>query len=193
MAQNAEQIKVAANGGLYIARYDDEPALPTDLTTALDPAFSEVGYASDDGVTFNKSEEVEDIMVWQSPTAVEKIVTGRNFGANTTLVQWNRESVALAFGGGEWSEPKAGVYRFDPPSDYDPLTKWVAVIETIAGERIDRWVIERCTITGDVETQAVRNAPMALPIELSALTPDDKDKPWFYLSNDEAAYAEAGS
>lgn len=192
MAQNAEQIKVAANGGFYIARFDDNPKLPEDLTTPLDAAFNEVGYFSDDGATFNKSEETEDIRVWQSPTAVDQIVTARNFSAGGQLAQWNRDTVALAFGGGSWTEPKPGVYRFDPPSDFDPLTKWVGVLETIVGERIDRWVIERGTITGDIETQAVRNAPMLLPITLSALTPAGKDKPWYYLSNDEAAYA-AGS
>lgn len=191
MPQNSEQIKVAANGGLYIARFDDSPKLPTDVTTALDPLLKEVGYSSDDGVTFNKSEEVEDINVWQSPNPVEKIVTKRDFSAGTSLVQWNRDTVAMAFGGGEWSEPKVGTYRFDPPADFDPLTKWVAVIETISGERIDRWVIERCTITGDIETQAVRNAAMMLPITCSALTPDGKDRPWYYLSNDTAF--EAGS
>lgn len=193
MAQNAEQIKVAANGGLYIARFDAEPTLPTDVDTALDPLFSELGYASDDGVTFNKSEEVEDVTVWQSKSAVEQIVTSRNFSAASQLAQWNRETVSLAFGGGEWSEPETGVYRYDPPSDYDPLTKWVVVIETVVGERIDRWVIERLTVTGDIEAQAVKNAPMLLPVTLSALTAPGKDKAWYYLSNDEAAYAVAGS
>lgn len=188
MAQSSDQIKVAAKGGLYLARYDDNPTLPTDVTSKL-TGFNEVGYASTDGVTFTKSEETEDILVWQSKTAVRKIVTKRDFSAATQLVQWNRENVALAMGGGEWSEPKPGVFRFDPPKDYDALTDWVAVIETVDGERIDRYVIEKCNITGDVETQAVANAAQALPITLSALTPDGKDKPWYYLSNDEAAYA----
>jgi len=188
LAQNSEQIKVAANGGLYLAKFDSEPKLPTDVETALDKAFNEVGFASEDGVTFNKSEEVEDVMVWQKQTAARKLVTKRDFGASTSLAQWNRDTVALAFGGGSWSEPKAGVYRFDPPNDYDPLTDWVAVLETIDGERKDRYVIEKCNITGDVETQAVRNAAMMLPVALAALTPDGKSKPWYYLSNDDAAY-----
>jgi len=191
MAQTAEQIKVAAKGGLFLARFDDEPKLPEDLDTSLDAAFSEVGYASTDGVTFTKSEETEDIEVWQSKTAVRKIVTKRDFSAATSLVQWNRQNVSLAMGGGEWTEPKPGVYRFDPPKDYDALTDWVAVIETVDGERVDRYVIEKCNITGDVETQAVANAAQMLPLTLSALTPDGKDKPWFYLSNDDAAYAAA--
>jgi len=193
LAQDSKQIKVAANGGLYLARFDDSPALPENIDDPLDTLLNEIGYASDDGVTFNKSEEVEDINVWQSQNAVRRIVTSRDFSAATVLAQWNRETVELAFGGGSWTEPESGVYRFDPPADYDALTEWVAVIETIDGERVDRWVIERCNVTGDIETQAVRNAGMMLSVNLSALTPDGKDRPWYYLSNDEAAFAAAGS
>ena len=69
----------------------------------------------------------------------------------------------------------------------------MGVLETIVGERIDRWVIKRCTVTGDIETQAVRSGPMLLPITLSALTPPGEQRPWYYLSNDDAAYEEAGS
>lgn len=191
MAQNKEQIKVAAKGGLFIARSADEPTIPTDLDTELDPLFNEVGYFGDDGATFAKGEEVEEIMAWQSQTAVRKIVVKRDFSMGGTLLQWDRTNVALAFGGGEWTEPKAGVYRFDPPADYDPLTDWVGVLEARDGDRIDRWVIEQGNVTGDIETQAVRNAGMTLPVNLSALTPDGKDRPWYYLSNDDAAYAAA--
>jgi len=192
LSQNAEQIKVAANGGLYIARFEDEPTLPTNPEDPLDAIFNEVGFFSEDGVTFNKSEEKEEIRVWQSPTAVDEIVTSRDFSAGGSLMQWNRDTVAIAFGGGEWSEPEPDVYRFDPPNDYDPLTKWVGVLETIAGDRVDRWVIKRGTFTGDIETQAVRNAAMALPITLSALTPTGDTRPWYYLSND-PAFAAVGS
>lgn len=189
MAQTAEQIKVAAKGALFLARFDDEPKFPTDLTTPIDAAFNEVGYLDDNGATCTKSEATENIMVWQKKTPARIIATERNFTVAGSLSQWNRDNVAVAMGGGEWTEPKPGVYRFDPPADYDALTDWVAVLETVDGDRIDRWIIEKCNITGDVETQAVANAAQLLPITLSALTPDGKDRPWFYLSNDEAAYA----
>lgn len=193
MAQNKEQIKVAAKGGLYIARAADEPTLPDDLTTALDEAFTNVGYFGDEGATATKTEEIEEVTAWQSQTAVRKIVVKRDFSIAGTLLQWNRDNVSLAFGGGTWTEPSSGVYRFDPPADYDALTDWVGVLETRDGDRIDRWVVESGNITGDIETQAVRNAAMTLPITLSALTPDGKDRPWYYLSNDDPAFEEVGS
>lgn len=192
MAQTNKEIKVAANGGLYIARLEDEPTIPTNADDPIDPILKELGYASEDGATFNKSEEVEEVFVWQSLNAVRKIVTKRDYTANVALAQWNRETVALALGGGEWSEPEPDTYRFDPPADYDPVTDWVAVLETIDGDRVDRWIFERANITGDIEVQAVRSAPMLLPVTLSALTPDGADRPVHYISND-PAYEPAGS
>jgi hypothetical protein len=189
MAQKADEIKVASEGKIYVATLASEPELPEDTTTALDAAFKELGYASDDGVTFTKSEEVEDINVWQSQTPARRIVTSRDFAAAVPLAQWNRDTVSTAFGGGEWTEPSVGVYQFNPPADNDPLAEYVVVIEGEDGERKDRFVIERCNVTGEVETQFVRNAPSLLPVTFSALTPDGKDRPWFYLTDDEAMAA----
>lgn len=189
MAQTAEQIKVAAEGKIYIAQKAWEPVLPTDVTTALDTNFKEVGYASDDGVSFSKSEQVEDVNVWQSQTAARRIVTSRDFSATVPLAQWNRNTVSAAFGGGTWSEPKVGVFRFDPPADVEALAEYVVVIEAEDGKKKDRWVIERCNVTGDVETQFVRNAAALLPVTFSALTPDGKEKPWYFLTNDAAMKA----
>lgn len=191
MSQDASQIKVASEGKIYVASLASEPEIPTDTSKALDAAFAELGYASDDGVTFTKSEEVEDINVWQSQTPARRIVTSRDFSAAVPLAQWNRDTVSTAFGGGEWSEPSVGVFRFDPPADGDPLAEYVVVIEGEDGDRKDRFVIERCNVTGEVETQFVRNAPSLLPVTFSALTPDGKERPWFYLTDDAAM--EAGS
>lgn len=191
MAQKKSEIKVASEGGIYVAPYSEGLVLPTDVETAIDAAFNELGYANDDGVTATKSEEVEEINVWQSQNAVRRITTSRDFSAAASLAQWNRDTVATALGGGTWSEPKAGVYRFDPPADADPLAEYAVVVEAIDGERVDRWVLKQANVTGEIETQMVRNAPQLLPVTFSALTPDGEDTAWYYLTNDEAM--EAGS
>lgn len=190
MAQDPKEIKVLAEGDLYIAPLGT--TLPTKPEAALDAGFINLGLVTDDGVTFSAGKEVEDIRSWQRTTPSRRIVTSRTYTAAAQLQQYNRENFALAFGGGEWTEPSAGVYRYDPPADADPLAEYAVVIEGKDGDREDRAVILRATIEGDVETQFVRNAPAVLPITFSAMTPDEADRPWYYLSNDDA-FAPAGS
>lgn len=190
MAQESKEIKVLASGELYVAPVGTK--LPTKPDEALDPAFIGLGLVTEDGVTFTNGKEVEDIRAWQKPNAVRRIVTGRSYTVATQLEQYNRENFALAFGGGDWSEPSAGVFRYDPPADADPLAEYAVVIDAADGDREDRAVIMRATVEGDVETQFTRTAAALLPITFSALTPDEAERPWYYVSNDEA-FAVTGS
>jgi len=190
MAQNTKELKVLAEGELYVAPVGT--TLPESESEELDSAFLGLGLTTDEGVTFTAGKEVENIMSWQRQTPSRKIVTGRSYSAATQLQQYNRENFGIAFGGGEWSEPSPGVYRYDPPADFDPETEYAVVIDGQDGDRKDRAVIARATVEGDVETTFVRSGLALLPVTFAALTPDDADRPWYYLSNDEA-FAPAGS
>jgi hypothetical protein len=184
MAQTKEEIKVAASGDLYIAPAGAK--LPADVDEALDPAFFDIGLVTEDGVTFTNGAEVEDIRSWQRTNPVRRIVTSRTFAAASQLQQWNPDNFSLAFGGGEWSEPSPGVYRYDPPGDADALAEYAVVIDAQDGDRKDRFVIINATVADEVETQFVRNAAAVLPITFNALTPDNVDAPWYYLTDDAA-------
>ena len=190
MAQESKEIKVLASGELYVAPVGTK--LPKNESEALDKAFIGLGLVTEDGVSFTSGAEVEDIRSWQKPNPVRRVVTGRTYTVAAQLQQYNRENFGIAFGGGDWTEPEPGVYRYDPPADSDALAEYAVVIDGQDGEREDRAVISRVTVEGDVETQFVRNAAALLPITFSALTPDDADRPWYYLSNDEA-FAPVGS
>lgn len=186
MAQDADEIQVAANGDLYIAPYGTTLPADTDPRAALNAAFSNVGYLSDDGMSLAAGASVEDIRVWQKQNPARRIVTERTFSASGSLAQWNEETFAVAFGGGEWTTTAAGVYRYDPPADGAAITEYAAVLDWQDGDRLYRTVIQRATLADDVETQLVRNGPSLLPITLNALTPDDEDAPWFFVTDDPA-------
>jgi len=186
MAQDASEITVAADGDLSVAPFGT--ALPSSIDTALNAAFSSVGYLSEDGMSFTVGAEEEEINVWQKATPARRIVTARTFQASGELLQWNRATFALAFGGGEWSSPAGGVYRYDPPADRDAITEYSAVLDWEDGDRKSRIVIYRCTLADEVESSLTRTDAAALPITLNALTPDEEDRSWYYLSDD-AAYA----
>ncbi len=185
MAQTAEEITVALTGSVNIAPYTDDLELPEDMGT-LDDAFIDMGYTTEDGVTFNAVPNVEDIMAWQKATPVRRIVTSREVTIGYTLEQLNLDTFAHAFGGGEWTEPTAGVYRYDPPADADPLAEYACVIDFEDGNRKGRFVMIRGTVNDAVETNLVRNNAAMLPVSIAGLTPDGEPSPWYFLSDDPA-------
>lgn len=185
MAQTAEEITVALTGNVWIAPYSDTLVLPEDLG-APDAAFTDMGYTTEDGVTFSATPNVEDIMAWQKATPVRRIVTSREVTIGYTLEQLNLDTFAHAFGGGEWTEPTAGVYRYDPPADADALAEYACIIDFADGDRNGRFVLSRGTVNDAVETNLVRNNAAMLPVSLAGLTPDGEDTAWYFISNDDA-------
>lgn len=186
--QNADELVVAAKGDISIAPVGT--TLPTDLGD-LDAAFVVLGYTSDEGVTFSYSESREDIPAWQKATPVRRIVTARGLSTAYQLLQWNRDTFALAFGGGEWSEPTSGVFRYDPPDEDDALAEYVQVIDFRDGERHSRVVIEKGGVTEDVESNLVRTGAALLPVTFAALASDDEERPPWYFLGDDPAFEEA--
>ena len=72
--------------------------LPTDTTTALDNAFIDVGYISEDGVTANISRESEDIKDWGG-TVLTTTQTSKTDTINFTMVEaLNVEALKVVHG-----------------------------------------------------------------------------------------------
>jgi hypothetical protein len=185
MAQNSEQITVALTGDVSVAPYSSGLVLPVDLG-ALDAAFVNLGLTTEDGVTFTATPNVEEIRSWQKKTATRRVVTGRDVSSAFVLQQTNLDTFALAFGGGDWTEPSEGVYRYDPPADGDALAEYACVIDIEDGDKHGRVVIIRSTVNEAVETQFVSNNAAELPVTLAGLTPDGGDRAWYFLSDDDA-------
>lgn len=190
MAQSAEEITVALSGNVWIAPYSTSLVLPADPTTAPDAAFTDLGYTTEDGVTFSVTPNVEDIMAWQKATPVRRVVTSRESTIAYTLEQLNLDTFAHAFGGGTWTTTAGppAYYRYDPPADGDALAEYACIIDFVDGTRNGRLVMMRGTVNDTVETNLVRNNAALLPVSLAALTPDGEDSAWYFLSDD-AAFA----
>lgn len=196
MAQTAEEITVALTGHVYVAPYTTGLVLPSNPFDAPAAAFIDIGYTSEDGVTFSVTPNVEDIMAWQKATPVRRIVTSRDSTIGYTLEQFNRDTFAHAFGGGTWTTIPAAAgppavaehFRYDPPADADALAEYACIIDFEDGARNGRLVMRRGTVNDTVETQLVRNNAAMLPVTLAALTPDGASNAWYFLSDD-AAFA----
>lgn len=165
--QDASEVVIGANGSFHTAPFGT--ALPTNVSTALNAAFLEHGFVSEDGVTFRDEKEVEDIEAWQSFYPVRKVVASKTSGVEAVLRQFNPDNAALAFGGGD-VDVAAGVATYTPPVPGE-LAEISTVVEWVDGDSTFRLVIPKGIVTGEVETNLVRTAAADLPIAIEA-TPD---------------------
>lgn len=185
MTKDADEFVVASNGSINLGPTD--ATMPVDLDP-LDSDFVELGYATEDGVTFADAPTVEDIRSWQSATPTRRLVTERTNSAAFQLQQWNADSFALAFGGGAWSVVDVGppqITRFDPPAPEDALAEYALAIDWSDGDKNYRLVIPRGNVQEGVETQLTRGGVAVLPITFGVLVPDTGLQ-WNLYSDDPA-------
>lgn len=167
MALTAEEVFVAGGGHVYIA--DIGATEPTDTTTPWDSAWAELGYTTDAGVTITPGQTITDIPAWQSRYPVRRIVTAETFDVAFGLLQWNQDTLSLAFRGGEWI---GDVYT---PGAAGVVDERALGIEAIDGDKITRIIIPRGMVTDVGGINLVRTGANPLPITFSALADDSGD------------------
>ena len=160
-------IAIAADGSVSIA--PTGTAMPTDADEALDAAFIDVGYISEDGVTLSPNTSTDGIAAWQSLAFVRTVVSEQDMQLGFELMQWNETSLQLAFGGGVYTAGVAPLWEFDLPTP-DEILEYACVVDALDpnGSKY-RMAFERVTLesTGDIDFARTNNA--GLPTTLRAL------------------------
>lgn len=72
--------------------------LPTDLTTAIDVVFKELGYVDDTGIELTPVTNTNPIPAMQSATPVKYVVKDASMGVKFTMLQFSADTVELYFG-----------------------------------------------------------------------------------------------
>lgn len=166
MAVDASKVVVAGNGGVWVAPEGATlPAAPSNGTlTALDGAFVEVGYVSEDGVNFSMERETEEIMAWQSMEPVRVLTTSEPKTLTFECLEFSPENFMLAMQGGTVA---GGVYT--PP---EPGTTQILAmcIEGWDGDEKYRFVFPRVQLSGAVEWNLQKSDAIRLPLEWQVLS-----------------------
>ena len=93
---NSGQVRVAGSGRLVKAPLGT--VLPSDSLTAWDPAFVDLGFATD-GFIMKQDLKTKDVTGWQSLELLRLITTALNRSFSFELQQSNKDTLALAWGG----------------------------------------------------------------------------------------------
>jgi hypothetical protein len=176
---DAEETVVGANGNLWVAPFGT--ALPTDIDEALNGAFVDVGFLTEDGAKFTDTKTVKKIPAWQSFYQIRQIVQNREAMIEAGMQQWNEETVPLAFGGGAVVQTTNG-YRYNPP-DPEELDELSVVLAWADGDKNYRLVVPKCTVEDAVTFTLARSDLALLPIKLGVVG-QDGEEPWYLLTDD---------
>lgn len=180
--KTVDEIVVGANGTVRFAPIGT--AAPVDETVAPDAGWVDVGFLSDDGVTFHDAKTLEVIPVWQLFNPARRIVTERDTSLSMVLRQWSKTNVPFAFGGGTVSTPSAGHYKYAPPPP-DLIDERSLMVDWADGTKKYRLLVVRGMVTEAVETQLHRAGAADLPVGYGVNGVDGAD-PWYLLTNDPA-------
>lgn len=105
---------VGSSGEVYIAAYDT--AAPAAWTTLDSAPWTKLGVISEDGVTWKMPEiESEDIMSWQSAFPVRTVTTKMSTSISFALVEWDRQTIPAALGGGTFADGTT-LTTYTPPA-----------------------------------------------------------------------------
>lgn len=172
MATNLEaaNVAVAGSGSVWVA--PEGTALPADIADPAAP-FLDLGYVGEDGVSFTFSRDTEDIAAWQSPDPIRVLTTSEPKTIEFELLEFDRDSIELAFRGGTWAG--AGPpYVYTPPSAGASDVR-AMVIDGIDGTKKWRFCFPRVQLSGDVEFALQRTDAVRLALEFGVLA---SSTPW---------------
>lgn len=166
MTNQSSSVVVGGDGHVWVA--PTATAAPTNTATALNAAFVDLGYCSEDGATFSDGKETVDIMAWQSFTPIKKLISTRTVTVSFVLRQWSQPTLEFALGGDV--VVNAAEFKYTPPAA-SFIDERSLVLEWFDGDDIFRLYIPKGIVTETVETNIARTAAADLPITFTALDP----------------------
>lgn len=183
MANTAANIVIGGTGTISVA-----PAgttLPTTLDGALDGAFAEVGFITEDGCEFADKREIDGVSAWQSGgRRVRSWVKARESKLTAELMEWTGDNLVLAFGGGTVTHA-AGDFKFTPPTEDDALVEYAVVVDIADGSENYRIVVANAVVENEVKTKFSGEGASTLPIEFT-VQDDGTNDPWVVFSDNVA-------
>jgi hypothetical protein len=163
-APNAGNIVVAGVGHVYVAPVLST-TLPVDIATALNAAWIELGFTTEDGVQRTDGRSMDEVNTWQSFYPSRRIVTAKTGGVSFTMREYNPDTVALAFGGGTVTKvtgPPAYAAYTPPAPEVIDFRQLLVVYQD--GADIFRYVIPRGMVTNEVQSNLTRTSALDLPV-----------------------------
>lgn len=172
MATNYDphQVRLAPDGRVLVAPLGT--AEPTDVTTAFNAAFKELGWVTEDGISVTPSVDTNDVPMWQSITPVKRPITGMGLEVSMALGSHNKDTLGLYFLNSTVSNA-AGVARLEMANAPASQEVMLAVEWTDDEGDTNRLIFPRVTMTDREAITLQRSDAVALGLTFSSLAGPD--------------------
>lgn len=169
----AANVRVGVTGGVAYA--PEGTTLPTTATAALDGAFDDVGYISEDGVAQSIGEDITDLKAWQNGDVVRKIQTSHDYTLSFTMIETSEVTLKAYYG-----NYAAGVVEIN--GSQLPRNPWVLTV--VDGDAEIRVVVPDGQITerGDIVYQ--NSDAIGYQVTITCFPDDEGNKAYLYLDAD---------
>jgi len=184
MTLEAQEVRSFGNVKVYVGEVGaTEPAT---LADAPDEAeWFEVGHTGDNGIRFSFGKARTPFRSHQSYPDPVRVVKGEAItSVSIDLLQWNRDNLAYALGGGEWAEA-GGEFTFEP-ADAAEDTERAIIIDAFDGEVTYRFIARRTEVQSNVDFTWSPTALAPLPIQAVLLAAPGDDKAYALVTDDDA-------
>jgi hypothetical protein len=181
MAQNASNVVVAGSGEIYVGAVGS--TAPSTATAAPASAYTELGYITEEGATFNLSRNVTDVTAWESFDPIRKIVTSIVTTVTFNAEEWLSHNVIFAFGGGAVTGTTN--YTYTPPEP-DQLHESSLILDWHDEMKDYRLYFPRGLVTGNLAITLARTGANVIPVEFSPLRVNTSTSLFKIFTNDPA-------
>ena len=173
MALDSDNVRVAVTGAVYVA--PSGTTLPTHASQALNVAFEDVGYISEDGVTESQASDTTDIKAWQNSAIVRKVQTSHDLTYQFTMIETNGTALELFYG-----NYAAGAIEVDGAlSDRQCM-----VLDVVDGSELLRVVAPAAQVTDRGDVSYTSGDAVGRQVTVTCYPDDSGIKAYIYLTED---------
>lgn len=196
MSKDPTRVRVALTGNVWFES-DLTATIQSNIMQPPTATAKDLGYTTDDGVTFSIARETNEIPGWQAMEALRVLVTAEPRSAQFTLRQMERQSWLTTMGGkvtelvaavpADPGPAALAIYRWEP--DIGKLPEGMLFIdmddELPSGVQVRyRYGFRRATQSDAVEFNLKRTDAVNLPNTWKALAPVGGLKSFYADTND---------
>lgn len=185
MALDGAQIVVAGTGAISVAPYGT--ALPdgsVSVRESLDSAFVDLGFTTEEGVSFSDGTSVTDLKAWQSLYPVRRLVAEYTGSIDFTLLQWNKDIWEQVVHGIVTEEVANVVHKFTP-TRAGVVAEKSLIVDFDDGVEEYRLVVPRVGMASDIDIPLTSSDAANIPTSWGVIGGDSAG-PWFLLTSDQS-------